>query len=287
MRTFHNNLMHYGVLGMKWGVRRYQDKGRTRTGIGKEPSKVRSKSEAFVRSKSNQTLSTCEAGVTAESVVATITSLAVIGGLIGVGLGKERRERKKQRDLLETINRDKEIKSFKDAPRLSKKMSPGESMKLTNPDFPNEGSTMNCACCTMAMVLREKGYDVKASKSEKGWYTDDLFKAAFNSTQIKVSGGGIIRSSKNMMDALASNGDGAYGSLGVKWHMGGGHSLFWKNENGKTHIYDGQSGEELTKSIMSEKSFTDKVDFQSVHYNRLDNCSPTEYALAVVESNKK
>ena len=88
-----------------------------------------------------------------------------------------------------------------------------------------------------------------------------------------------------MLSTLASNGDGSYGNLTVSWKLGGAHSVFWKVENGKTHIYDGQSGQEYTKSSTDFNMFASNVNMRNVRYNRLDNCEPTEYALAVVERN--
>lgn len=80
---------------------------------------------------------------------------------------------------------------------------------------------------------------------------------------------------------------GSYGNLTVAWKLGGKHSLFWKNEGGRTRIYDGQSGEEITQSPSKTRSFMDFVNLKTITYNRLDNCEPTTYALAAVERPKK
>lgn len=109
-------------------------------------------------------------------------------------------------------------------------------------------------------------------------------KKTFDSKEIKMS---KIKKSEDVLKTLASNGNGAYGNLTVMWTLGGGHSVFWKNENGKTHIYDGQSGKEITSSASDTKNFMSYVNLRNVKYNRLDNCKPTEYALSIVERNNK
>ena len=295
-----NSIYHYGIKGMKWGVRRYQNKDGTLTNAGRKRyqnkdgnnqnkqnsgnNSAKSLVQSVVEKKRNQPISKSITGAGEEYIGYALGLLATMGVTIGVAKISDKLNRNRKRRELEELNKVKDIKSFDEAPKLSKKMPASESMKVTNPDLPAPGTTMNCTYCTTAMALREKGFDVKAGKVDDGAYSDDLFKAAFNSPEVKMS---RKQTASSMLQNLANNGEGSYGNLRVQYKMGGAHSVFWKVENGKTHIYDGQNGKEYTESNTSLRSFTNDVNMSNLRYNRLDNCEPTEYALAVVERMKK
>ncbi len=221
-----------------------------------------------------------------EETRSAVLSLIALTALMGVSKSvralAEKKDRQNEAQWLEEANKNKSIKSFDEVPKLRKKMSAKDSMKVTNPSYPSPGTTMNCTFCTTAMALREKGYDVKAAKRERGTYTDALFQKAFNSPERDMS----RQTADSMLKELGQNGEGSYGNLTVHWKLGGGHSIFWKVENGNTKIYDGQNGREYTNSDNDYKQFFNAIDAKNIQYSRLDNHEPTEYALALVEKNR-
>lgn len=185
--------------------------------------------------------------------------------------------------LIEEMKETRKIKSTKDLHIIKGTNKTSESVKVTNPAYPTKGTTQNCTQCTIAMAMREKGYDVKAAKlnNRYGHDSEYLFSKAFNSETIKVPKN---TTAESLIDELGKNGDGAYGNLTVRWAYGGGHSMYWKNENGSTTIYDGQSGDSYKKGSKEYYNMISCAITNMSEYNRLDNCEPTEYALAVIEN---
>ena len=187
---------------------------------------------------------------------------------------------KQSADTVEYYKNNRTIKSAADAPKLNKKMSSAESITKTNPDYPSPGTTTNCTFCTTALALRKKGYDVKANKLDDGLRTEDVFGKGFNAPKQKLKG---KQTPQSVLDNLAQNGDGSYGNLTITWKTGGGHSIFWEVENGKTRLYDGQSGTEYTADNGWAHAFSYSSN-KKYEYYRLDNCEPTAYAWGAVQS---
>ena len=273
-----NELVHYGIKGMKWGVRRYRNKDGTLTPAGKKRYSSRETNSKSIRSKKASDV--IASGYSDIFAMEAITTAIMMGITFAAAKLSAAAFKKSKMSELEKMKNESVFKSEKDLPKLKKREKPEESMKRTNPDFPSIGSTMNCTFCTTAMVLREKGYDVIAKKTKSGWPSEELFTKTFNSSTVKMS---KRQNADEMIKTLSDIGDGAYGNLVVNWKAGGGHSVFWKNIGGRTHIYDGQSGIEYDVSNPNQSRFLRSIRLNSVIYNRLDNCDPTDYALALVD----
>ena len=264
-------LAHHGVLGQKWGVRRYQNSDGT---------KKSTNAKDFINKNSSKKVTSLASGK--EEAIAFVSTVAfAVATMYGYAKVMNKIDKDNSSRDFESLNNKKKIKSFEELSKLSKKEEAEDSMKIVNPGFPSKGTTMNCTFCTISMALREKGYDVKAQKSDNGWYTDNLFKKTFNSPDKKFK----KPNQDSILKTLSSEGDGAYGNLTVNWKLGGAHSVFWKNDGSLTRIYDGQSGVEYTSTKSDLDKLFGSIRIGSTTYNRLDNCTPTSYALATIDKN--
>lgn len=299
--VYKDELSHHGIIGQKWGHRNgppypldasahskaekeamKSKSGSSSSGSESKSSKssssdditagknfvVNQKKEGWSDLDSDTQIALIELGVLTTAVAVTAASSKIY----------EVKERKRLDKKLDDMYENREFKTLADVPRIPKDAIDTEmNMKTVNPGFPAEGTTSNCMLCTTAMIMREKGYNVCANKLDEGLFEKNLDKAFTGDTKFKKL---RVNDTDKIYDKLAKEGDGAYGNLTVQFWIGGGHSVFWKVENGEAHIYDAQSGEEYKRN--DEYSMMMYVNPKFTQYNRCDNAEPTEYVLGMV-----
>lgn len=284
-------LVHHGIQGMKWGIRNGPPYPLT---SGSKSASEKRASEQTKRTPDNRSIGERiarrvlsrtgdkKSGAATELAIYAAINLAPLLAYLGIGaltmLSAKKDQQKEEAEANERF-KNRNPRHISDLPKLEQPMDSSESMKLINPGFPDDGHIYNCTFCTTAMILREKGYDVQAQTTDHPWYTNRYWERTFG-----IQKQTPIRAFRpnDIVNTLESHGKGAYGNMSVHWNMGGGHSIFWKNDDdGKLHIYDGQSGEEYDTSESSK--LMRAIQIGETTYSRLDKVEPTDFALAFVE----
>lgn len=262
-----DELYHHGVKGMKWGVRKEREK--------KSSNKVQKGKEALEKHKSKFFGSASDEIIAKSAMLGTLLVASFILGK--VGQYKMNRSFSKE---LDKMYESRDFKSVKDIPKLKHKMSAKDSMKIVNPGYPKPGTTANCTLCTAAMVMRQKGYDVKAKAISHGLGKQHVNQMYGPGGELKK--GKLSNNPDKFVKTLEAEGKNSYGNLMVYWKAGGGHSVFWKNENGKLHIYDGQSGQEYDIKNPKNSKFLNSIKRKKTMYSRLDNVEINKRILGVL-----
>lgn len=274
-------LMHHGVKGQKWGERNgppYPLKPNQRSAAERKAAGDTQGSVAVM------------AALTAISLAPVAISLASDA----IKQHKNEKRLKKLAEETEANSNDKKYASERADEEIDpetglyltgKKMTTEENMERINPSVEvNDVFKMNCTCCTMAMELRERGYDVHAGtdgkkmlnyvgttidERSKNWYTGESPYDKIKSYDLyeDVVGG---NQAKQFVSDLSKE-PNTRGEVCVTWSLGGGHSMYYKTDKkGKLTIYDTQINK--TYSGKEVEDLLDSCDWAG--YTRLDNSTP-------------
>ncbi len=270
-------LMHHGIKGQKWGKRNGPP----------YPLKEGQKSAAEKEATSDV------AGSLAPALVLTALMAAPAAVMTAQEAITQHRANKKMKAVLkdaEEKSNDKRYASERENEEIDpetglyltgKKMTDEENMERINPSFDtdNEMFKVNCTACTMAMELRERGYDVHAgtdgkdmvrlggvtdAERAKKWYTgEDPYK---NVKRFRTSENGV-----SQFKSEIQKDSNARGEVCFSWKCGGGHSVFYKTDDkGNLTVYDTQSGKK-----MSDADLTETIsNARAIEYTRLDQATP-------------
>lgn len=258
-----NELYHYGVKGMKWGIRHdYVPKGRKR-------SKKNDQDDEESKKKKFQLTDRQKTALKIGAVVAG-TALAVYGGykLHDLYVNKKaqaraaeivRQNEKIKADLAKKIQAEADRKNDLITRDMDTRLgflkkrslgSPEDDLRAINEGLAGKtkGASNNCTFCTTAYELRRRGYDVTANFTETGRsisHASKFFKNAVVVNDKELAGKSSAEFIDSVTKELASYGDGARGNFCGSYSQflgGGGHSIIWENQGGSVIFRDGQTG---------------------------------------------
>lgn len=253
VRLEDNTLTHYGVKGMRWGVR-------------KEPE------IKGIRSKKLNAVTITEKTDKGNSKIRIL----------------DKRDYGMRQKLIDDPNTPKRasyaseaeaLYKLKNLPRFNMRLSRDQQAIGVNHNAPDYNRTVNCFECTMAYEMRRRGYNVQANSVNGGYAWEALhafdIKDSFNLTNVSPEGTRLDNRTlaeeayNRLEEQCLRYGDGARGMLAIYYAepYDGGHALTWTVENGKFKILDNQNGTRTEEDIYNNFLYCDS----DIDVYRLDN----------------
>ena len=274
-----NYLMHYGIKGQRWGIRRFQNEDGTLTAEGKsryknttngpDSSKKLSFREKRLKAEADrgdQWLNDMDKETTdiinreetkkdksSRNIIMDVLSFVVDPLGTTAMLTAESGISAYSNHKLKKYFRDREEKCEKD-PKTGLYLKSGEVDEKTdlasvNPGVYNMNTNTknNCMLCTTTYDLRKRGYDVTAQLDSQGYSFGDIKKwypKAKIEKNSRYNEDGKAITQQEYVDKTIKNlqkqGDGARGNLMVLFKSGGAHSIVYEVKNGKVIFKDSQ-----------------------------------------------
>lgn len=261
-------LSHHGILGQKWGVRRFQNKDGSLTPEGRKHYGYKSL-EYYGEQKRFKN---------ADYKSRTREDWQMIDAIQKYN-DTERRKIFKGQNFIANSKyfKQKVSRIFDDTdsesgyPIKRKEMSKEQDLSVINPTFNSTtvASSNNCALCTVAYDMRRRGYDVIARQNAPITLLYDISKDDIG-VMYKNSKNVETGTAKNSIERMSKEPSGSRGALFMSWGTGGGHVVAYEIENGKPVIYDAQVGKK-TSDILSSDYARDSTNWS---FTRLDNAEP-------------
>lgn len=301
---YRDELMHYGVLGMKWGVRRYQDYGHGGYNPKGNGRKVKARpSNKFDKIKYAPVIYR-PPDYSATDAVIESAFMNMVPGIVKIAIrlvqGIKNDSRHRKAEVFVHIT-DRERANAETDPNTGlkvkrRKLSDEEDAKRVNPLFGMDdvAASNNCVNCSYAMVMREKGYEVQAKLNDKGVTSNKLEKHtkkyfpdakrvsiveapnekdrdAYSRFYMDAERRARTNNSayvKNILSKIESEPSNSFGTVEVSWDRYSGHNMFYKiNSAGKLQLMDGQDG--VVLNVIDTKQLI--AETCTFNYTRLDN----------------
>lgn len=299
-RLFLNNyLCHYGVLGMKWGIRRYQPYSTVPRKSGKGGKEIGS-----ARQTKKQKIGMARYDMTGKynhykkDEFNVLTDYDSEASLKSIDSFPGRLRGEKEKAYLDATYPSSALKIKESIENGTENPYPREKgwdglVNTVNPNYGERGTTNNCAYVAATMEVASRGYDVAARKAEGGcgtgiyekWFdgaqtidyrepfNDDSVQPAFDEAKRDM-----IKAGHGASGALITYYDGTNEPVDAEGNQAvGGHALHWRNDNGNIIVEDGQC--HLTCS-MDDVTKLYGTDGRYVSCVRLDNSKPNWDAMA-------
>lgn len=283
-------IVHHGVKGQKWGVRRSlgpsghivgskyaTDSSKSKSsGSEKDGSPLLAMGLALsvglsapaayqvLRSPASGRIKTQQLGQAYMSTVLGLTGF----GAVNVATTIASQANKVVKTSAETFTREK-----MDIKMKTSLESPESDAKKINPKVNawSEGTLNNCANATLAYEMRRRGYDVTAKPLYGGRLRDDTYSQYKNAEittkeRTSVFSNFTKEAKTQMFNDLAKHPNGSRGAVQVSFTKpGAGHIFNWEKTNGVVKLIDAQDYGSKPEKIFNRDML------KSVSYFRTDN----------------
>ena len=220
-----HELTHYGVLGMKWGVRHeVGPNGLVRKSVGQN-------GDAAVKGTFTDTI--------LPIALRIAVPLLVWKGLDSLYQHEMKRAFQDRIDTIEKPHRDiKDLDSFPPGVEPQPQPIDADSLAVNEHWADRPYYQSNCSNCAAAYELRRRGYDVKALPRPEGKPIEEIYKTYEGTTPINMRPPNSVDRARELVSKW---GEGARGSIVVQ-HSFGSHIFNVEVKDGKVIFVDSQIG---------------------------------------------